>query len=279
MGDVLVSVNVPTFVKWAGGKTRLLGQFRNLFPRKIERYLEPFVGSGAVFFYIKKHYNTKEVVLSDVNKELINCYKIVRDKPNELIESLKLHMANHNEEYYYRMRNNEPNDITDVGNAARFIYLNKTCFNGLYRVNSKGKFNVPIGKYKRPNIVNEQSTREASRILAGVELKALPFEKTSSLARGGDFVYFDPPYLPLSKTSSFTGYTNNSFSEHDQKRLSKTFRKLDKRGCLLMLSNSNHHLIQELYSGYKIEKVKAGRAICCDPTKRGKITELVVMNY
>lgn len=269
----------PTFVKWAGGKTQLLGQFRYLFPKKINRYIEPFLGSGAVFFYIKKHYSPKEVILSDINKELINCFRIVRDKPNELIKSLEKHKSRHNKEYYYQMRNKEPKKMSKLERASRLIYLNKTCFNGLYRVNSKGKFNVPIGSYKNPSIVMEKNIREANKLLQGTVLKTITFDKILSLAKSNDFIYFDPPYLPISKTASFTNYTRGSFPENEQKKLADVFEKLNKKGCLLMLSNSYHPLIKKLYSKYRIETVKAGRVICCDPTKRGKIKEIVVLNY
>lgn len=272
-------INVPTFVKWAGGKNQLLEQFKNLYPKKIQGYFEPFLGGGAVFFYIKKNHSPKSIHLSDTNSQLINCYDVVRNNPDALTELLKSHKSKHSKEYYYTIRKQDPNQLSPIEAAARFIYLNKTCFNGLYRVNSEGKFNVPIGKYKNPSILNEKTIREASELLQGVKMTSEPFEKIVSKASKGDFIYLDPPYLPLSKTSSFTGYTKDSFSEKDQKRLAEVFKVLDKKGCLLMLSNSDHPLIRSLYSGYRIETVKAGRAICCDPAKRGKITELVVLNY
>jgi len=273
------AIQVPTFVKWAGGKNQLLEQFRNLYPKKIQGYFEPFLGGGAVFFYIKENHSPKSIHLSDTNSELINCYEVVKNNPDALIELLKSHKSKHSKEYYYTIRKQDPNQLSSIEAAARFIYLNKTCFNGLYRVNSEGKFNVPIGKYKNPGILNEKTIREASELLQGVKLNSEPFEKIVSKANKGDFIYLDPPYLPLSKTSSFTGYTKDSFLEKDQKRLAEVFKVLDKKGCLLMLSNSDHPLIRRFYSGYRIETVKAGRAICCDPAKRGKITELVVLNY
>jgi len=274
-------INVPTFVKWAGGKTQLLGQFVKFFPEKMNRYFEPFLGGGAVFFYLKKYHGCppKEIVLSDNNEELINCFRVVRDNPDKLIALLKQHKKNHNKAYYYKMRNKDPERMSPISQAARLIYLNKTCFNGLYRVNSKGKFNVPIGSYKNPGIVIEPSIREASRLLQEVKLEVLPFQKILSMARKGDFVYFDPPYMPLSKTSSFTSYTKDSFSERNQEELADIFDKLDKKGCRLMLSNSNHPFLKRLYAKQKITTVKATRAINSKGSERGKINEIVVTNY
>ena len=271
--------SVPTFVKWAGGKTQLLSQFRPLLPKRIDRYFEPFLGSGAVFFYIKARYKPKDVVLSDVNEELINCFRAVRDRPDALIEALEAHKAAHGKEHYYRMRGKPTGGMTGLERASRFIYLNKTCFNGLYRVNSNGQFNVPMGSYKNPGIVMEERIRQASSLLRGTQLRVMSFERILSMAGAGDFVYFDPPYLPISKTASFTSYTRDSFSEQDQRRLAEVFRQLDRRGCLLMLSNSYHPFMRTLYSGHRIETVKAGRVICCDPSKRGKIREMVVLNF
>ena len=272
-------IQVPTFIKWAGGKNQLLGQFGKLYPRNFERYFEPFLGGGAVFFYIRKFYNTKNTFLSDINQELVNCYQTVQSNPTAVIELLKVHKSKHSSEYYYAVRRQDPNKLTQIEAAARFIYLNKTCFNGLYRVNSKGQFNVPIGSYKSPSILDERTIREASRLLQGISIVAEHFENILAKADKGDFIYLDPPYLPLSKTSSCTSYTQDSFLEKDQKKLSEIFKSLDKKGCMLMLSNSDHPLIRSLYQGYRIETVKAGRTICCDPAKRGKITELVVLNY
>lgn len=279
---MLSKINVPTFVKWAGGKTQLLEQFKTFYPTEFNRYFEPFLGSGAVFFFIKQKYKSKSFYLSDINKELINCYKVVRDKPDELIELLKWHKENHMKSpksYYYDMRSRDPSAMSYVEAAARLIYLNKTCFNGLYRVNSKGKFNVPIGSYKNPGIVNEKVITEASILLQGVDINVEPFEKVLDRAKSGDFVYFDPPYFPITKTASFTAYTQNSFSEEDQKRLAAIFDKLNAKGCYVMLSNSDHPMMKKLYVKYMIGVVKAGRVICCDPSKRGKINELVITNY
>jgi len=272
---------VPTFVKWAGGKTQLLDQFKKFFPKKFNGYLEPFVGSGAVFFYIKRKYNPKRVIISDNNEDLINTYMVVRDNLEELIKLLKIHKRNHCKEYYYKIRETDVNELSDVEKAARFLYLNKTCYNGLYRVNSKGKFNVPFGRYKNPNIVNEKNLRKAHKLLQGVTIKLQSFEKVLEDAESGDFIYFDPPYYPLSKTANFTSYTRDVFLDDEQRKLAEVYRKLDERGCLLMLSNSDTEFIKNLYSydGLKIHTVKARRAINSKADKRGAINELVILNY
>lgn len=272
---------VPTFVKWAGGKTQLLDQFKKFFPKKFNGYLEPFVGSGAVFFYIKRKYNPKRVIISDNNEDLINTYIVVRDNLEDLIKLLKIHKRNHCKEYYYKIRETDVNELSNVEKAARFLYLNKTCYNGLYRVNSKGKFNVPFGRYKNPNIVNEKNLRKAHKLLQGVTIKLQSFEKVLEDAESGDFIYFDPPYYPLSKTANFTSYTRDAFLDDEQRKLAEVYKKLDERGCLLMLSNSDTEFIKNLYSydGLKIYKVKARRAINSKADKRGAINELVILNY
>jgi DNA adenine methylase len=273
------SITIPTFIKWAGGKTQLLRQFETFFPTQFNKYYEPFLGSGAVFFYIKNLYPEKEFFLSDNNPGLINCYEIVKNDVEGLLDLLREHRAKHSKEYYYYQRNIDTNNLSKIESVARFIYLNKTCFNGLYRVNSKGKFNVPIGSYKNPSIFQEKDLREAQKLLQSVKLKTMPFEKIINIAKKNDFVYLDPPYHPLSPTSSFTSYTSNSFSEKDQIRLAEVYRKLDKKGCLLMLSNSYSKLILELYDDYRIECVSAKRMINCNGKKRGAIPEVVVLNY
>jgi len=273
------TIQIPSIVKWAGGKSQLLGQFDKLFTEKADFYIEPFLGSGAVFFHIKRRFNPKKVILSDTNEELINAYTVVRDKVDALIKALKKHKEQHSKEYYYKIRAQDPAALTDVEKAARFIYLNKTCFNGLYRVNSKGKFNVPMGNYKNPGILKEDILREANKLLQGVELKVMSFENVLDFAKMGAFIYLDPPYYPLTKTSSFTAYTKEVFLEEEQKKLAELFKKLDKMNCKLMLSNSDHSFIRDLYKEFKQESVYAKRLINCDATKRGPITELVVRNY
>jgi len=273
------NITIPTFIKWAGGKTQLLNQFVDFFPKQFNKYYEPFLGSGAVFFYIKNIYSDKEFFLSDNNQELINCYEIIKCDVEGLLDLLKEHRSRHCKEYYYFQRDVDTKNLSKMEAVARFIYLNKTCFNGLYRVNSKGKFNVPIGSYKNPSIFQEKDLREAQKLLEDVTLKAMPFEEIINIAQQKDFVYFDPPYHPLSPTSSFTSYTSNSFSEKDQRRLAGVYRELDKKGCQLMLSNSYSNFILELYSDYRIEKVSAKRMINCNGNGRGAIAEAVILNY
>jgi DNA adenine methylase len=272
---------LPLFLKWAGGKLQLIEQFKNLFPHNFNNYYEPFIGSGAVFFYLKSKLKLHKVFLSDANEELINCFVAVRDKPSELIELLSNHQKKHSKEYYYAVRSIECDRLDSVNKAARLIYLNKTCFNGLYRVNSKGQFNVPMGDYENPCIFDKNTLYQASQLLQGVHLRVMTFEKVLNFAQKDDFIYLDPPYIPLSKTSSFTQYSKGSFSGKEQKCLSEVFRILDLRGCFVMLSNSDHALTRELYRDYEknIVIVRAKRMINSVGSKRGVINEVVVTNY
>jgi len=271
--------SIPTFVKWAGGKKQLLEQFKPFFPEKINRYLEPFVGGGAVLFYVLKNYKPKEVFIFDINEELINTYEIIRDDVENLIEELKKLKELHNKEHYYEIRAENPKLLSKLTRASRFIYLNKTCFNGLYRVNSKGGFNVPIGSYKNPLVCPEEDLKEISKLLKNVKIINGDFEECLKYASKNSFIYFDPPYYPLKDKASFTTYTKGNFLEKEQKQLKEVFGKLDKKGCKVMLSNSDTDLIKELYKGYKISFVKANRMINCDGKNRGKINEIVVRNY
>ncbi len=272
---------IPLFLKWAGGKLQLIEQFENLFPPDFNNYYEPFIGSGAVFFYLQSKLKPKKAFLSDTNEELINCFLVVRDRPFELIEILLSHRKRHSKEYYYEVRNIESDKLDGVSRAAKLIYLNKTCFNGLYRVNSKGQFNVPFGDHKNPSIFDRSTLIKASRMLQGVDLRVMTFEKVLDLAGKHDFIYFDPPYVPLSKTSSFTQYSKTNFSIKEQSRLSKVFRALDLKGCYVMLSNSDHSLTRELYKDYakNMVVVRAKRKINSVGNRRGAINELVVTNY
>jgi len=271
--------SVPTFVKWAGGKKQLLQEIVRFKPKKFNNYIEPFVGGGAVYFFVQKNYDGRAFI-SDINQELITTFKIIRDKPLELIKLLKEHRKNHNKEYYYKIRDDfDIEKSTPLEIAGRFIYLNKTCFNGLYRVNSKGKFNVPIGSYKNPSIFNEKDLIIASKLLKRTEINVADFKEVVNHAKKGDFVYFDPPYLPISKTSNFTSYTKKTFLEKEQKELAEVFKVLNKKGCFVMLSNSDHPLIKNLYSGFNFHTVKANRAISCIGSGRGKINELIITNY
>lgn len=272
---------LPLFLKWAGGKLQLIEQFENLFPPDFCNYYEPFIGSGAVFFYLKSKSKPNKVILSDTNEELINCFAVVRDKPSELIEELLNHRKRHSKQYYYEVRDLESKRLDSVSRAARMIYLNKTCFNGLYRVNSKGEFNVPFGDYKNPSIFDRNTLYRASQMLQDTDLRVMTFDKVLDFAGKDDFVYFDPPYIPLSKTSSFTRYSKSEFSIKEQNQLSEVFRALDSMGCFVMLSNSDHSLTRELYSNYdkNIVVVRAKRKINSVGSKRGAINEIVVTNY
>lgn len=265
------------FLKWAGGKSQLLNSFEQFFPTNFSRYFEPFTGGAAVFFHLQNQHADFQAQLSDQNSELINCYQIVKNDVELLIDALQKH--ENIEEHFYQTRAQDPNMLSAVQRAARLIYLNKTCFNGLYRVNSKGQFNVPFGFYKSPAFCNETNLRACSRLLQNTELHCRSFEEILQQARKGDFVYFDPPYHPLTKTSNFTSYTKTCFSERDQELLADTFAKLDKRGCKVMLSNSDCAFIRTLYRQFRIEQVLAMRAINCKASGRGRISELVILNY
>lgn len=275
----LVSRAQP-FLKWAGGKGQLLKQYEAFFPLKFNNYIEPFVGGGAVFFHlynVDRVGNGKRAILIDSNEELINCYLTIKVDVNKLIRVLGNPKFKNEESVYYKIRAKEPKNKLE--RAARTIYLNKTCFNGLYRVNSQNKFNVPFGGYKNPMICNSENLRAVSLALKNVEILVGDFERCLDFAKRDDFIYFDPPYQPLSRTSSFTSYTKNSFGEEAQKKLCEVFKKLDRRRCQVMLSNSDTPFIRKLYKDFKIETVFAKRAINCNGSGRGEITELVVLNY
>lgn len=262
-------------VKWAGGKGALIAQFSPYFPRpdSYHRYFEPFLGGAAVFFRLQP----PESYLFDLNAQLIEVYQIVRDCVDELIAALRQHY--NNVDYFYMVRTQNPANLTAVQRAARFIFLNRTCYNGLYRVNRSGQFNVPFGRYKNPPICDEHGLKAASLALQAAQLDVTDFEQVLQLAQSGDFIYFDPPYEPLSASSSFTTYTSNGFTSQDQRRLAETYRELDRRGCLLLLSNSNAPLIYELYAGFQIHAIHARRAINSKPDGRGEIVELLIANF
>jgi DNA adenine methylase len=266
------------FLKWAGGKKQLIAQYFPYFPQKFETYYEPFLGGGAVFFYLSRSRSIFQAVLTDINSELINTYCCIRDNVEQLILLLKEHQVRHNKDYYYEVRS--WNEGTPLQKAARLIYLNKTCFNGLYRENSQGKFNVPVGKYKNPQICHPDLLHSVSAALQLARIEVKPFDVVLDYAKNPqDFVYFDPPYYPLSSTSNFTAYSRYSFNEADQIRLRDIFAKLAERGVRVMLSNSDCPFIRALYSEFKIHEILATRAINSDANKRGKISELLVTSY
>lgn len=246
------------------------------------RYFESFVGGGAVFFHF---WNTGRLpehrYLFDNNHELVNAYQVVRDDLEALLDRLAVHTERHSKEYYYQIRELDRRNVelSDVERAARTIYLNKTCYNGLYRVNRKGQFNVPIGSYKDPKIRDEETLRAASAALQGVCVEVRDFRTIVDLAQADDFFYFDPPYDPLSKTASFTSYTAGNFGDDDQRDLRDVFAQLSDKGCRCMLSNSYTPFVLDLYQAFRIETVRANRAISSDPNSRGGIPEVVVLNY
>lgn len=273
------------FLKWAGGKSQLLPQLEPLFPRQFNGYHEPFVGSAAVFFRLHNlkqggelKASMKRVSLTDSNEDLINCYRAVRDGVEGVIGWLVEHKHNHSPKYYYAVRAQNPRNMGDVERAARLIYLNKTCYNGLYRVNRKGQFNVPMGRYEDPGIFDPDELRAASRALAEAEIEVADFRTVLKQARRGDFVYFDPPYYPLSKTAGFTGYTQDSFGKFEHESLALVFRALDEKGCRVMLNNSWTTFTRKLYVDFKRIELMAVRSINSKPNKRGKISEMVVIN-
>ncbi len=270
------------FLKWAGGKQKLLAQYDAYFPTKFNRYLEPFVGGGAVFFHLWSTGRLcKRILLFDRNEELANAYHAVRDRLEELIGLLAMHGKKHSKEYYYEIRELDRQNVNlgDVERAARTIYLNRTCYNGLYRVNSKGEFNVPMGSYEDPNILCDNVLRSANVALQEVRVEVEDFRGIVHGAQAGDFLYFDPPYDPVSKTASFTNYTAASFTDEDQRDLAHTFALLAEKGCLCMLSNSHTPFVLDLYRKFRIETVKASRAINSNPNGRGDTKEVVVLNY
>jgi DNA adenine methylase len=272
------------FVKWAGGKSQLIPQIIRLMPAKFTRYFEPFLGGGAVFFHIASY--NRNAFLSDINTDLINAYKVIRNHVEELIPALNYHQIEYNKypkKYYYHLR-----DCTQVFNkidtAARFIALNKTCYNGLYRVNKNGLFNVPIGRYKNPIICDADNLRNISVVLkqSGSNLGVSDYKKILvEKAEKDDFIYLDPPFHPVSNTANFTSYTNNGFTLDDQKKLVIIFNELTRRGCKLLLSNSNTEEIRRLYSDYShlTEVTTVNRSINTVASKRVGHTELLIRNY
>ena len=266
------------FLKWAGGKQRLLNRYDAMFPAQFENYLEPFLGGGAVYFFLL-HIGRlqKRALLSDLNAELVHLWRTVRDDVEPLIALLQTYK--YEKEFYYSVRELDTTKLNDTERAARMLYLNRTCFNGLYRVNRTGKFNVPFGQYSNPLICNADNLRNVNRAIQGVELQNWGFETVLESAAAGDFVYFDPPYQPVTRTSRFTQYTAEAFNESHQERLKDVVRILDNRGCLVMLSNSDTPLVRDLYKGFDIQEVQAPRAINRNGKRRGTVTELVVRNY
>ncbi len=270
---------IKPFLKWAGGKRQIITELKSHIPKKKNTYYEPFLGGGALLFTLQP----KKAVINDSNSELINCYEVIRDFVEELIEDLRQHK--NDEKYYYSIREWDRvanyKTKTSIQRASRIIFLNKTCYNGLFRVNSQGEFNVPFGKYKKPNIVEEGVLRAINHYLNDYQISTLntDFQESVKEAKGGDFIYFDPPYDPISDTASFTGYDIHKFDKDEQIRLKVTVDDLTNRGCKVLLSNAYTDFIIDLYKDYKITVVSASRAINCNALKRGKVNEVLIVNY
>ena len=271
------------FVKWAGGKRQLMSELEKNFPTKFGTYLEPFLGGGAVMFDLLAKNSNLKCNVSDLNSDLVLAYVTIRDRLGRLIESLENHSKNYHKDstgYYYEVRKQEPKN--QIEKVSRLLFLNKTCFNGLYRVNSKGKFNVPLGRYTNPNIVNKENLETVSKALQSEKIKisCRDFESVISDAKKGDFVYFDPPYQPVSDTANFTSYTHRDFTEDDLERLADLANQLNSKGCKVILSNSNSKTVKKLFSSeWKIKEIKANRAINSNSQKRTGHKEIIIRNY
>ncbi|HHM21657.1 MAG TPA: Dam family site-specific DNA-(adenine-N6)-methyltransferase [Bacteroidetes bacterium] len=296
------------FLKWVGGKRQLLSQFNDLYPielklKKIKNYYEPFVGGGAVFFDIAQNYEVENAFLYDINGELILTYKVIQRDVSKLIELLYKHEKQYKKldnekrkKYYYEVRekynterfNIDYNKYSEnwIPRAAQTIFLNKTCFNGLFRFNSKGGFNSPVGRYKNPKILDKSNLLNVSKLLEIATIKKADFREVKNDIKNNSFVYFDPPYRPISKTSNFTSYSKFNFQDHEQLQLAKLFHELDLQGHKLMLSNSdpkntdpNDDFFETIYAKFNITRVDAKRSINSDGNKRNSIKEIVVTNY
>jgi len=266
-------INAKPFVKWAGGKRRLVHQILMLIPVKFQRYLEPFVGGGSVAFAIGFY----PMMLNDANSELINTYIVIRDSWTELIAALDEHRLAHSADYFYEIRKVDPASLSPVAKAARFIYLNKTAYNGLYRVNRYGQFNVPFGRYTNPNLYDLENMKKVSKFLQGVMLSSLDFlEFLENYAAPGDLIYLDPPYHPISQYSDFKRYTKEQFRESDQMALASCFDRLVSLGAYPILSNSYSELTLDLYKNHNIQIVESPRNINQDGKRRGYVREILV---
>ncbi|MDE5619788.1 MAG: DNA adenine methylase [Ruminococcus sp.] len=273
--------NVSPVLKWAGGKTQLLGQITLLMPtEEISTYCEPFLGGGAILFSIQPGV----AYVNDINAGLMNVYNVIKHFPEALIAELSRY--ENTAEFYYQIRGLDRNAerfaaLSSVKQAARFIYLNKTCFNGLYRENCQGQFNVSYGKYKNPDFVNAEGIRAVSRYFnaADIYFTSMDFSEVLKILPAGSFVYLDPPYDPVSETANFTGYTRYGFTRYDHIRLKQCCDEMTAKGIKFMLSNSDTNFIRQLYAGYNVTEVSARRVINCNGDGRGAVTELVIRNY
>lgn len=279
-----ISQTIPKpFVKWAGGKRQLIPILEKNIPKNFGTYFEPFLGGGAMLFHILSQNPSQRCCISDLNSDLILTYITIRDKVENVISELKTHQINYLKNpktYYYSIRESFPKN--QVEKTARLIFLNRTCFNGLYRVNSQGKFNVPLGRYTNPSIVNEENLRIVSNVLKSknIEIKCQDFNAIQEKATEGDFVYFDPPYQPVSQTANFTSYTNKDFRINDLEKLAKLCQSLNQIGCKVLFSNSNTSQVKKLFKKpWKSTIIDANRAINSNSNKRTGHTELLIKNY
>lgn len=279
-----IHVTPKPFVKWAGGKRQLIPILHQNLPESFGTYYEPFLGGGALLFHILTDKNGQKCSISDLNSDLVLAYTTIRDRIDALISSLKSHEKNYQKDsksYYYSVRESNPRN--EVEKTSRLIFLNRTCFNGLYRVNSKGKFNVPLGKYTNPNIVNEENLRAVCNILQTnrISIKCMDFESVLRDAKKGDLVYFDPPYQPVSSTANFTSYTTKDFTYDDLTRLAELCLKLDSKECHVLLSNSDSKEVSDIFAKkpWKINRIEANRSINSNSKKRTGHFELLIKNY
>ena len=302
------SIVPKPFLKWAGGKTQLLEQISNFLPQEllngsVKKYVEPFLGGGAVFFNIAYKYQIQELVISDINTELVIAYKTIQYRVNDLIQLLtdieNKYLSfdeNQRKEYFYQTRtqfnlrknyiNSQDYNFEWIERTAQIIFLNKTCYNGLFRLNSKGEFNVPAGKYKNPTICDPENLRAVADVLQNAEIYHRDFSEYENSIDSNTFIYFDPPYRPLNKTSNFISYSQQIFNDGEQIRLRDFFKSLDQKGALMLMSNSDpknqdieDNFFETAYAGYRIERVKASRSINSNSLKRKAINELLIMNY
>ena len=293
-----------TFLKWAGGKRQLISEIEARLPSDIDEcssYVEPFIGGGAVLFHLLESRRFDEVHISDLNPELVLCYRTLQEDADEVIKHLSKMIESYpseqddRKESYYAIRDDWNSDVGKISSlsktrkakrTAQTLFLNKTCFNGLFRVNRKGEFNVPIGSYVNPSFPGSEDLLEVQKALQGITIHEAPFEECESWVSKDSFVYFDPPYRPLSDTANFVSYAKGDFNDQDQERLATLFRELDQKGARVLLSNSDpkntvpeDDFFDDLYSGFTIDRVEANRAINSNPDRRGAITELLIRNY
>ena len=279
-----IAIEPKPFVKWAGGKWQLLAELEKNFPKQFGTYFEPFLGGGALLFDLLAKKPNLKCSVSDLNSDLVLAYVTIRDKLGRLIESLENHSKNYHKDstgYYYEVRKQEPK--SQIEKVSRLLFLNKTCFNGLYRVNSKGKFNVPLGRYTNPNIVNRENLTTVSKFLQSdkIKISCRDFESILNDAKKGDFVYFDPPYQPVSDTANFTSYTHRDFTEDDLQRLADLANQLNSKGSHVLLSNSNTKIVKKIFSSkkWKVKEISVNRAINSNSQKRTGHKEVLIKNY